>query len=60
MLFFGILVGTMAPAVAAQEPTPWMGIYERISFYSFLLWLSVLTLLLIKKEKALTYPDAVW
>lgn len=51
MLFFGSLVGMMAPAVAAEEPTPWMGIYERISVFSPMIWMSVLAIILMKKEK---------
>jgi hypothetical membrane protein len=51
MLFFGILVGTMAPSVAAQLPTPGMGIYERISVFSPMIWMSVLAIVLLRKQK---------
>ncbi|MBW2976966.1 DUF998 domain-containing protein [Candidatus Woesearchaeota archaeon] len=51
MLFFGSLVGMMAPQVAAQEPTPWMGIYERISVFSPMIWMSVLAIILLRKKK---------
>jgi hypothetical protein len=54
MLFFGFLVGTMAPSVAAQEPTPWMGIYERISVFSPMVWMSVLAIILIRSKKEKT------
>ncbi|VVB77869.1 Uncharacterised protein [uncultured archaeon] len=50
MLFFGFLVGTMAPKVAAQEPTPWMGIFERISVFSPMIWIMVLGIILLKNE----------
>jgi hypothetical membrane protein len=49
MLFFGFLVGSMAPKVAAQEPTPWMGIFERISVFSPMIWIIVLAFILIQK-----------
>ena len=51
MLFFGFLVGQMAPKVAAQESTPWMGIYERISVFSPMIWMSILAANLIHIEK---------
>ena len=50
MLFFGFLVGTMAPKVAANEPTPWMGIFERISVFSPMIWIIVLAIVLLRKE----------
>ena len=51
MLFFGFLVGRMAPLVAANQPTTWMGIYERISVFSPMIWMTVLAIIFIKKEK---------
>jgi protein-S-isoprenylcysteine O-methyltransferase Ste14 len=48
MMFFGFLSGTMTASVAANEPTPWMGIYERISIYSSMIWISVYGLMLLK------------
>ena len=51
MLSFGFLVGTMAPKVAAQEPTPWMGIFERISVFTPMIWIIVLAIVLLQKDK---------
>lgn len=51
MLVFGALVGQQAPRVAAQLPTPWMGIMERISVYSPMIWVLVLAIILYRKEK---------
>jgi hypothetical membrane protein len=51
MLFFGALVGQQAPRVAAQLPTPWMGIMERISVYSPMIWVIVLASILLRKNK---------
>jgi hypothetical protein len=49
MLIFGALVGQMAPRVAAQLPTPWMGIMERVSVYAPMVWVAVLASLELKK-----------
>jgi hypothetical membrane protein len=51
MLFFGFIVGTMAPSVAAQLPTPGMGIYERISVFSPMVWDIVLAIALLGSER---------
>lgn len=42
MLLFGALTGLQGPHVAANLPTPWIGIYERINIGAFLLWVVVL------------------
>jgi len=47
MLVFGALVGLQAPKVAAQLPTPWMGVIERVSVYSPMLWVLVLSVVLL-------------
>ena len=39
-----------APQVAANQPTPWLGLAERISIYSALLWYSVLAIVLLCKQ----------
>jgi hypothetical protein len=46
-LGFGALVGTMAPKVAAQLPTPWMGVLERVSVFSPLIWVLMLAVVLL-------------
>jgi len=51
ILVFGALVGMQAPQVAAQLPTPWMGIMERVSVYSPMLWVVVLAIVLLREEK---------
>ena len=51
MLTFGTLVGMQAPQVAAQLPTHWMGIMERISVYSPMLWTATLAVVLLNKER---------
>lgn len=54
MLIFGALVGMQAPRVAAQLPTPGMGIVERISVFSPMIWILVLSLLLLRADKSST------
>jgi hypothetical protein len=45
---FGALTGIEAPTVPLGEATPWMGLFERISFAAWLLWLSVLAIALLR------------
>ena len=40
-----------APRVEAQLPTPWLGVIERISVYSPMLWILVLAIILLQTEK---------
>lgn len=54
MLIFGALVGTQAPRVAAQLPTPGMGIMERVSVFSPMLWVLVLAVVLFLTQDALS------
>ena len=41
-LLFGFLTGLQAPRIAADLPTPWAGLTERINIGAFLLWIVVL------------------
>jgi hypothetical protein len=40
-LVFAALTGLQAPRVDAQFSAPWMGVIERVMFYSYLLWILV-------------------
>ena len=42
LLVFGALTGPDGPRIAANQPTPFVGIYERINIGVFLLWIIVL------------------
>jgi len=42
LLVFGALTFLEAPGVAANLPTPWIGVWERINIGVFLLWVVVL------------------
>jgi hypothetical protein len=42
LVAFGMLTGMDAPRIAANLPTPWIGVWERIDIGAFLLWVVVL------------------
>ena len=48
LLVFGVLAGLDGPRIAANLPTPWVGVWERISIGAFLLWVVLLTLALLR------------
>lgn len=48
LVFFGTLTGMGGPRIAANLPTPWLGITERINIFGFLLWAAVLGLALLR------------
>jgi hypothetical protein len=49
-LVFGFITSLYAPEVQANEPTPWVGIYERVSAYGYELWIAVLAGILLRSE----------
>jgi hypothetical protein len=51
ILVFGTLTGLDGPRIGANLPTPWVGIWERISIAGFLLWVVVLAIVLLGVEK---------
>src|SRR5215207_2680055 len=52
LLVFGTLASLQAGKMAANEPTPWMGIEERINIYATMLWVAVLATGLLRAQKA--------
>ena len=50
-IVFGTLTGIKSPQLAANLPTPWMGVWERINIGVFLLWVIVLAIVLLRLEK---------
>jgi hypothetical protein len=44
VLMFAGLTFLYAPQIAANEPTPWLGLLERVSIYAWMLWVAVLAL----------------
>ena len=51
LLLFGALTGLDAPNVQANLPTPWLGVVERIMLGVFLVWVVVLAIILLQKNK---------
>jgi hypothetical protein len=54
MLGAGGVVGTQIAAIAANQPTPWMGLVERISVYGPLVWMTVLAVMLLQEQRPRT------
>lgn len=50
LLAFGALTSAYAPELAANLPTPWVGLWERISIMGFLLWVMVLAIVLLHRQ----------
>lgn len=48
VLVFGVLAGSQAGRVAANQPTPWLGIVERGNIYAIMLWVAVLAMGLLR------------
>ena len=51
LIIFGALTVQQVPMVAAQQPTPWLGIMERVNVYGAMLWVLVLAIILLRAEK---------
>jgi hypothetical protein len=49
---FGVLTSRQAPQIAANQPTPWGGIYERMNIYPTILWVAVLGIGLLRAQEA--------
>lgn len=49
LLVFGGLTGRLADELGANQPTPWLGVWERINIGVFLLWQVVLAVLLLRR-----------
>lgn len=51
-LVFGTLTALDAPRLAANAPTPWLGVWERINIGAYMLWIIVLAVRLIRRPRA--------
>lgn len=47
---FGVVTGLQAPQLVAGQPTPWMGLTERINIYATMLWFAMLSIGLLRRE----------
>ena len=54
---FGALTFLDAPRIAANLPTPWIGVWERINIGVFLLWVVVLATTLLRVKDAAVATD---
>jgi hypothetical protein len=52
LLVTGTLTGTAAPRMQADLPTPWIGVWERISIGVYMLWVMVLAIVLLVRDRA--------
>ena len=46
LMLFGALTAMQAPHVEKNLPTPWAGVWERINIGVYLVWISVLAVVL--------------
>lgn len=49
-LVFGTLTGMEGPRIAANLPTPWIGVWERINIAAFMLWVVVFAVELLRRQ----------
>ena len=49
-IIFGILTSRFAPAIEANHPTPWAGVWERVNIGAFILWVSIFSFVLLKRS----------
>jgi hypothetical protein len=52
---FGILTWLESDGINKNLPTPYIGIWERINIGAFMLWIVVLSIVLLKREKTAGY-----
>lgn len=47
----GILAGLDAPRIEANLPTPWAGVTERVNILAYMLWVVVLAIALLRRQR---------
>jgi hypothetical protein len=52
LIVFGVLTSLQAGQMVANQPTPWMGLTERINIYATMLWVAVLAIGLLRAQKS--------
>lgn len=52
LIVFGALAGLDGPRMAAQLPTPWLGVTERINVGAYLLWMAALAIAVLRDRDA--------
>jgi hypothetical protein len=56
-LVCGTLAGLDGPRVAANLPTPWMGVWERINIFGYMLWVVVLAISLLRAQRTVLQDE---
>jgi hypothetical protein len=54
VLVFGALMGRAAPRVGRDEPTPWLGVTERITIFGSFLWFAAFSGSLLRRLSGAT------
>jgi hypothetical protein len=57
LVVFGALTGMDGPRIATNLPTPWVGVWERISIAAFMLWVVVLAMTLLRDQDSAAPDD---
>ena len=52
LLGFGASMSADSPRLAKNEPTPWIGIKERIAVFASMIWMAALGVALLRSESA--------
>jgi hypothetical protein len=60
VLVSGILTAPQGAALATGQPTPWIGLTERINIYSFMVWVIVLAVVLLRTQRDWLQDDPKW
>jgi len=55
-LAFGVLTGLQSPRLSANLPTPYIGLWERITIAAYLLWVIVLAIAILRQITRLPSP----
>lgn len=50
LIVFGAVTGFQIPQMETNQPTPWMGLEERVNIYTGMLWVAVLAIGLLSAE----------
>jgi hypothetical protein len=50
LVVFGTLAGLDGSRLAANQPTPWMGVTERINIFGYMLWVALLAVVLLRAQ----------
>ena len=54
---FGTLTGMAGPRLAANLPTPWLGVWERVNIGAYMVWVMVLATRLLRVRHAAAVTD---